>query len=209
MSSPPPSPPSSTESLIVFSRSFSQFARQYNAESTDHRLSGEQVEQTFKLLEKALNEYYQSDCGDCCLCLFNTIALILCVCISVVTFLEMSFSKDVNFIMFGVFVVVLFFGCCVEQAKKKRLWKARSVCQYIIDTQNEKLAENKIRWVLPEHFPHWIELHIDFKKKSAPGLRIAQANPFGQQHSVGNQDLEQGAWRNYDSNAYNPPQQYH
>jgi len=73
------------------------------------------------------------------------------------------------------------------------------VCQYIVDIQNEKLASHEMRKVLPEHFPSWIELYIDFKKRLMPVLRIAQANPFGQQYYVANQDLEQNRIVNYDS----------
>jgi len=119
-------------------------------------------------------------------------------------------------------VIGMILMVCLLMIHGRKKSQARYMCQQYLNAENQKITSDGVKWVLPEHFPMWVEIHNEFRKphNTAPNFAILQANPFvGPPKSPDVQiqvqipsgmqtPSQQYNFNNHGSNTYSPPQQY-
>jgi len=214
--------PETTELIVIFpaeglGRAYTFHTQKYHPQDTDHRVSLEQASEILAYIGIVVKQHLK--CVE--------LLLILHILLMVVGPFSVGLFKDRDFVTYLLvgdilFGIIMLFCLIIIQAKRK--YQAMQICQQYLNTENQKIASNGVRWVLPEeHFPSWIEIHNDFRRPNytAHNFTIHQANPFVEPPKPPEVEIQipncsgmqtqshQYTFNNFSSNAYQPPHQYH
>jgi len=203
--------PPSTPFTLIFARSAAVKGfdtNSYTPELTDGKATKEEIDTFLKEIYAVTKPYNRM--ANCAFLIF-----ILWIIFSMfgfmigIVFLSLNNSNSIVWIVI-VFVVlfllsVFIFVFTTVHASKKSKQKA----ELVLNKNKERFSERGLRWVIPAHFPRWIELHKDYMMQGGnqghfqieiPSLAFQQQPMYGHQIPAQNLEMQQIYQVNYYAN---------
>jgi len=210
-------PPTTAYTIVFPQNGFTgQFDNNfYSPMLTDGRAHPEEINRVLRELESTVKPLSTKLKSSVC-CYILTIFLSVFAFIPFMIFLT---PANVTFLPIGIFgFFFLMIGATIMFIKRIKNYnlEIRRVSQGVIDRANQEFSYKGLRWVLPMHYPRWVELWKDYYSQGqmaqpiymAPNTQAYPNYAPGDQMGAAQPQYQQNFYPGYQNNTgYMPPNQ--
>jgi hypothetical protein len=207
-------PPTTDLALVFpFEKSSNKFDRNfYSPALTDGRVSVEQVDNFLRKVEQVIKRNARKVKIASFILGFILISGFCATVFSMFGGLDESLTEEeidyddpdtVFFMLFAFLFIAVFSSLGFNAYVKHKGTKAKKRIQSIVEKTSRVLSPLGLRWNMPLHFPHWIELWKDYKAQP----QSAYQPPLMPQNYMGNCNEGQLMQQRQNSNPRNAPSQ--
>ena len=161
--------PMTTNQVVIFPLDGSKgfYSGRYYSSQTEERASLEEVNNTLREVAFAYKPFDEKIFWSV-LCFVVNVFLSLAAFILILKFVAplkpvVLFPVSIGLFFIWTMISSLIFAFSISRHTKN----GTAACQKVIDKYNQEFSKRGLRWVLPKHFPKWIELHNDFRKEQS------------------------------------------
>ena len=161
--------PRTTDLVIIFPLDGSKgsYSGRYYSSQTEERASLEEVNNTLREVAFVYKPFDEKRFWSA-LCFVLNVFLSLIAFILILKFVAPLKPAVLFPVSIGVFCIWVTISSFIFTNAISKYGKNGTVaCQKVIDKYNQEFSKRGLRWVLPQHFPKWIELHNDFRKQQS------------------------------------------